>query len=156
MIAFCIHFLMLRGFYAREDTRTPFFIQVVVASVNIVLAVTLTHGVDPDQVAARLALAYGLGYVVGSILSVTILSMRIGRVIDRETLVFVGQLVVCCAAAAAVMLGLLAVIDAPDRPLPALGATLGAGVPGGLAFLLAARLVGLDQLRYLVSSLRNR
>ena len=35
MVTFTVHYLMLRGFYANEDNRTPFFIQVVIAAVNI-------------------------------------------------------------------------------------------------------------------------
>ena len=41
MVTFTVHYLMLRGFYANEDTRTPFFIQVVIAAVNIGLAYKL-------------------------------------------------------------------------------------------------------------------
>ena len=40
---FSVHYIVLRGFYAIEDTRTPFFIQCVISAVNIVLAITLTQ-----------------------------------------------------------------------------------------------------------------
>ena len=59
MVAFTVHYMMLRGFYANEDTRTPFFIQLVIAIVNIVSALVLTSLVEPYRVAMMLALSYG-------------------------------------------------------------------------------------------------
>ncbi|MCW2747620.1 MAG: mviN, partial [Nocardioidaceae bacterium] len=50
MVFFTVHYLMLRGFYASEDTRTPFFIQVVLSVVNIGLAVALSSFVDTGLV----------------------------------------------------------------------------------------------------------
>ena len=42
LLMFSVHYVVLRGFYAMEDTRTPFFIQCVIAAVNI----ALRHRVD--------------------------------------------------------------------------------------------------------------
>ncbi len=98
MVAFTVHYLMLRGFYANEDTRTPFFIQIVIAAVNITAAIALTSMVEPARVAMMLALAYGIAYVVGSILSTTLLSRTVGSLIDREMLAFVGKLVAGCGS----------------------------------------------------------
>ncbi len=39
---FTTHYLMLRGFYALERTRTVFWVQCVIAATNIALAVALT------------------------------------------------------------------------------------------------------------------
>ena len=36
--AFSAQYVALRGFYAQEDTRTPFLLQVLIAAVNVVLA----------------------------------------------------------------------------------------------------------------------
>ena len=128
MIAFTVHYLMLRGFYANEDTRTPFFVQLVIAAVNIVAAVTLTRDVDPARVSVMLALSYGLAYLVGATLSTTLLSRVIGPVFDRETWVFALRLTVACAVAAVVMLGSVLGLAAgrpDDRPL-----RRGVGRPG--------------------------
>ena len=38
LVPFTIQYLQLRTFYAFEDTRTPFFIQCVIAAVNITAA----------------------------------------------------------------------------------------------------------------------
>ena len=160
MLAFTVHYLMLRGFYANEDTRTPFFVQLVIAAVNVVAAFTLTHDVAPGRVAAMLALSYGLAYLVGAVLSTTLLSRVVGPVIDRETVVFALRLTAACAVAAAVMLGSVAALDrlglGTDSSGEALGVLVVAGLLGAASYVVTARLLGLDQLSYVVRSVLRR
>ncbi len=78
LIPFTIQYLCLRGFYALEDTRTPFFIQLVIAGTNSVLALLLVLPVGrPQWVAVGLALAYALSYVVGLGVSFRLLRRRL-------------------------------------------------------------------------------
>jgi putative peptidoglycan lipid II flippase len=160
MVTFTVHYLMLRGFYANEDNRTPFFIQVVIAAVNVGLAFALATKVQPDRVAMMLALSYGFAYLVGSILSVSLLSRQIGNLLDREMIVFVGKLVVSCALAAIVILGVAHGLDVagvePRRAAGGLVTTVVAGLAGALAYVIAARVLGMNQLSYLVKTLRRR
>ncbi|SDY76755.1 murein biosynthesis integral membrane protein MurJ [Tessaracoccus flavus] len=66
LIPFTIQFVCLRTFYALENTRTPFFLQCLIAGLNIVGAISLVWLVDsPNWVAAALALAYSVAYLVG-------------------------------------------------------------------------------------------
>ncbi len=160
MVAFTVHYLMLRGFYANEDTRTPFFIQVVIAAVNIVAAVVLTSMVDPARVAMMLAFAFGIAYVVGSILSTTLLSRTVGSVIDREMLVFTAKLVVAAGVAAVAMLAIAQGLDAAGldqtKPSGGLPTAIIAGLGGAAAYVVAAKVLRMDQLTYLVKTLRRR
>ena len=160
MIAFPIHYLMLRGFYANEDTRTPFFIQIVIAAVNIVSALVLTSMVSPARVAMMLALSYGIAYVVGSLLSATLLSRSVGPVFDREMLVFAGKLTIAAVATAAVMLSVTFVLDQAgldtSRPAGGLLTLFLAGGLGALAYVGSAKLLRLDQLTYVVRTLLRR
>ena len=160
MVAFTVHYLVLRGFYADEDTRTPFLVQLVVAAVNVAAAVVLTAVVEPSRVAQVLALSYGIAYVVGAALSGTLLSRRIGRLLDREMLVFTVRLAACTALAAATMVGVDLVVDAlgadTDTPTGSLLVLLVAGAAGGLVYVGAARLLRLRELGYLVSSVLRR
>jgi putative peptidoglycan lipid II flippase len=160
MVAFTVHYLMLRGFYAKEDTRTPFFVQLVIAAVNIAAAVTLTHDVAPSRVAAMLALSYGVAYAVGATLSTTLLSRAIGPVLDRETWVFAARLTLACAVTAAVMLGAVAGLDRVGLGTTSSGEALAvlviAGLLGAGSYLGATRLLGLDQLPYVVRSVLRR
>ncbi len=160
MVTFTVHYLMLRGFYANEDNRTPFFIQVVVAVVNVGVAVILAARVEPDRVAMMLAISYGIAYLVGSILSVSLLSRAVGNVFDREMIVFVGRLVVAVALTAFVTLGVANGLDAaglePRRAVGGLITTAIAGLAGALTYVAAARVVGMNQLAYLLDTVRRR
>ena len=160
MVAFPIHYLMLRGFYANEDTRTPFFIQIVIAAVNIIAAVVLASMVPPARVAMMLALSYGIAYVVGSILSATLLSRSVGPVFDREMVVFAGKVTVAAGAAAVVMLAVAFGLDQAgldqSRPAGGLIVLFVAGSCGALAYAGSAILLGMDQLAYVVSTLLRR
>ncbi|MET0931604.1 MAG: murein biosynthesis integral membrane protein MurJ [Aeromicrobium sp.] len=159
-VTFTVHYLMLRGFYAKEDNRTPFFIQVVIAVVNVAVAVVLVQFVEPNRVAMVLALSYGIAYLVGSIISVTLLSRSIGPLYDREMRFFVRRLVVSVLLAAFVTLGVAAGLDAAGvEPLRAVGGlvtTSVAGLAGLVTYVAAAKVVGMTQLTYLADSLLRR
>lgn len=154
VVAFCVHYLVLRGFYALEDTRTPFLVQVVVSAVNIAVAVALTVGAPSGQVATRLALAYGAAQLVGAVASVVILSRRLGRADGPGSASFAARLVVACLVAAGVMLLGRWWLDALAGS--AVLTLVGAGIAGALAYLLAARLVRLDEVRALVAAVTRR
>lgn len=160
MVAFTVHYLMLRGFYADEDTRTPFLIQAVIAVVNIVLAIVLVPLVDPYDVAPTLALAYGLSYVVGASLSATLLARRTGSLMDDEMRFFVRRLVVASVLTAFVTLGVARGLDVaglePARAVGGLITTVVAGLAGLMTFVAASKVVGLTELGHLVDSLRRR
>jgi putative peptidoglycan lipid II flippase len=67
LVFFTTHYLMLRGFYALERTRTVFWVQCVIAATNIVLAVAFTRALPPSGTAPGLVLAYGGAYLVGAL-----------------------------------------------------------------------------------------
>ncbi len=160
MVAFTIHYMMLRGFYANEDTRTPFFIQVVISVVNIGSALVLTSLVEPYRVAMMLALSFGIAYVAGSILSVTLLARTTGSVVDREMRVFAGRLLLASLLMVFVAIGVARGLEAagvePSRALGGLVTTVVAGLAGVVTYLAASRVVGLTQLTHLLDSLRRR
>ena len=65
LIPFSAQYVLLRGFYAFEDTRTPFFMAVWIATVNIALA-TACHLLLPDRWAVTgMAGAYTVSYLGG-------------------------------------------------------------------------------------------
>ncbi|MCD9199367.1 murein biosynthesis integral membrane protein MurJ [Aeromicrobium wangtongii] len=159
-VTFTIHYMMLRGFYANEDNRTPLFIQLVIAAVNIAVAVVLVQLVDPNRVAMMLALAYGIAYLIGAFLSVTLLSRAIGPIVDREMRFFIRRMTVAVLLTAFVTLGVANGLDAagvePARALGGLITTLVAGLAGAVTYVAASRVVGLKELDHLVRSLLRR
>jgi putative peptidoglycan lipid II flippase len=72
LAGFSVYIFSLRGFFAHEDTKTPFYINVIQIVVNIVLAIMLVdrHGVY------GLALAFGISYLVAAAVVLGVLHMR--------------------------------------------------------------------------------
>lgn len=68
--SYTLHYLFLRAFYALEDTRSTFLLQVIIASTHLVssLALVLPWN-DPTTVAPRLAIALAVAYTVGALMS---------------------------------------------------------------------------------------
>lgn len=157
MVLFTWHYLMLRGFYADEDTRTPFLIQVAIAVTNIVLAVILVRDIAPIDYSSRLALAYGCAYAVGVVASTVLLSRRIGPMIDREMLSYLARLALACGSTGAVMVLLQHLIPVGnDTAGGSLVLLLGAGLGGALTYVGACFALRLRELTQLTTVLRRR
>lgn len=78
LVPFTLNYICLRAFYALEDTRSPFFQQLVIAAVNMVLALAFVLPVgQPRFVAAGLGLAYSCAYLVGLMISFRWLGTRL-------------------------------------------------------------------------------
>jgi putative peptidoglycan lipid II flippase len=102
LVLFTTHYLMLRGFYSLERTRTVFLVQCVIAATNIVLAVAFTAGVSPKGTAPGLVLAYAGAYLVGAVLSYSMLRRTLGG-LETPTLVrFLVRLLIAAGVAAAI------------------------------------------------------
>ncbi|HPU13060.1 MAG TPA: murein biosynthesis integral membrane protein MurJ [Aeromicrobium sp.] len=161
MVMFSTHYLVLRGFYAMEDTRSPFFIQVAIASVNVALALLFTFDAAPIEVSTRLAFAYGLAYTAGLTISVFVLSRRIGRLADREMVSFVARLGVVLVLTATVLLGSrwvweTLISSGTNSWFGSLAEMLVISLLGVLAVFGGARLLRLAELRYVISSVLRR
>ncbi len=159
LLMFSVHYVVLRGFYAIEDTRTPFFIQCLIAAVNIVLAITLTMAVDPEYVAPALAVAYGASYAVGALVSIAVLSHRLGGLARRSLLAFVAR--VAAAAVPATLLAWAAVagLEAAGLDVASKSDSLVILAVGGLvgiaAYLLMARALRIQEIAQIVATVRS-
>jgi putative peptidoglycan lipid II flippase len=99
LVGFSIYLFTLRGFYAHQDTRTPFVINVVECVLNIVLALLL---VDRFGVLG-LGLAFAIANVVAALWSLQVLSYKVAGFPLRDVLVSLGRTVVAAALAGEVM-----------------------------------------------------
>ncbi len=74
LVGFSIYLFVLRGFYAHQDTRTPFVINVGENLLNIVFALLLVSrwGV------LGLGLAYAFAYLLSSVWALTVLRDKVG------------------------------------------------------------------------------
>ncbi len=110
LVFFTVHYLMLRGFYALEATRTVFWIQCGVAATNIVVAVVFVAQADAEDTSPALVLAYTAAYAVGSALSYAVLRGRLGGLGTAGSLPFLGRLVIAVGASTAAALGVAAAL----------------------------------------------
>lgn len=160
LVMFSLHYIVLRGFYALEDTRTPFWIQAVIAGANISLALLVTRDATPIEVSTRLALAYGLAYTIGLTISMVLLSRRIGTLADRETVRFTVRIAIVCVVAAAVMLlgrwAWTELLGSDASPFASLVELMVVGLAGAAVTVLAAHALRLGELRYVVTSVLRR
>ncbi|MQA78263.1 MAG: murein biosynthesis integral membrane protein MurJ [Streptosporangiales bacterium] len=158
LIPFSIFQLMLRVFYALQDTRTPALVNMLGTAVTIALGIGCYLVLPHQGVMISLALAYGVGYLVNTLVAAAILRRRLGGIDGRRVVGVLARMV-----AAAVPGGVLAW-------LATLGLTqlLGDGkttavicvVVGGLlvlgSFLALARALRVTEVATLVSTFRGR
>lgn len=87
LIPFCSSYVMLRGFYAFEDTKTPAAITLLMNVVTILCA-SISYVVLPIRfITVGIAVSFGIGYLSSSLLARFLLSKRIGRLNIRKELV---------------------------------------------------------------------
>ncbi|MFF9346593.1 murein biosynthesis integral membrane protein MurJ [Streptomyces sp. NPDC014734] len=104
LIPYSVQYVVLRGFYAYEDTRTPFYNTVIVAAVNAAVS-ALCYMVLPAQWAVvGMAAAYGLAYAVGVGVAWRRLRNRLGGDLDGANVVRTYARL-CLAAVPAAVLG---------------------------------------------------
>ena len=89
LIPFCSSYVMLRGFYAFEDTKTPAAITLLMNIVTILCA-TISYLVLPiGFITVGIAVSFGIGYLSSSLLARFLLSKRIGRLNIRKELLLI-------------------------------------------------------------------
>ena len=163
IVFFTVHYLVLRGFYALERTRTVFLIQCAVAATNIVAAVVLVASTDAEHTAPALVVAYTASYVVGSVLSYLVLRRTLAaggrRRWRRAALVrFVVRLAIATGIATFAAWGVAMLLPGHDDPghllaLVRLVLVAGADV---LVFLVLARLMRLTEVTDVIDTVTRR
>jgi putative peptidoglycan lipid II flippase len=147
LLGFSLYLFTLRGFYARRDTRTPFFLNVFENALNIVLALAF----EPWLGVKGLALAVAIAYSASALLAFTVLRGRVGLLGGRRLAVAVGKIGVA-SAAMAVAVVLVAFRVGSDEGFGAIART-SAGVAVGLVvFVVTVVALRAEE----VSALRTR
>jgi putative peptidoglycan lipid II flippase len=156
--AFSAQYVALRGFYAFEDTRTPFLIQVVIATTNVALALAAYAALPLRWKMIGVAVAYSVTYALGLALSTAVLRRRVGGLDGPAVVRTYARLF-----AAAIPAGLVAAAAAW-----AVGRAMGDGVVGSAAsfaaggilftalYVIGARAMHVQELETLVGSVRAR
>lgn len=159
IVLFTVHYLMLRGFYALEETRTVFINQCWVAAANVAAAVVLVRLTDDAHTAPALVGAYSIAYFVGSVLSFAVLRRRLGGLEGRVVLRFLVRWAIAVGLATAsawlALIALRAVHSTTAWPWALVeGATV--GVVELAVLFVAARTMRIREVTTLVETMTRR
>jgi putative peptidoglycan lipid II flippase len=156
--AFSAQYVALRGFYAQEDTRTPFLLQLVIAATNVVLALVASIVLPERYVLVGLAAAYAATYVVGLALSTAVLRRRLGGVDGPRVVRTFVRLVAAVLPGAVAAWGFSRALT--DRLGDGLVGSATAVGTGGVVLLLGYFTIGralhIEELADLTRTLRSR
>lgn len=159
LIPFTVQFVCLRTFYALEDTRTPFLLQCIIASVNAVAALALVHLVgNPLWTASALALSYAVSYIVGVQLSWRKLRQHVPTLDGRDLLLHIARLSLGSALGAVVAWFLAGwIMGALTGSFlgPLLAMLVGGGFLG-IIYATVGKLLKVRELRSMTDLVRNR
>jgi len=84
--------LLLRGFYAYEDTRTPVVINIFATGSMMVLAIIAENVIAFQYVTIALAVILGISNIVGTLLSIRALEKKVGKFPKQQLLITHGKL----------------------------------------------------------------
>ena len=159
LVFFTSHYLVLRGFYALERTRTVFWVQCVIAAVNVGLAVTLVRAADPQSTAPGLVTAYAGAYAVGAVASYLLLRHVLGGLETPRLLRFLLRLAVATGGAVAVGWAVRAGLEAVwsgDSKVQALTGVLAVGGAAAATYLLLSRALRIPEVTAVLGLVTRR
>ncbi|MFC4907452.1 murein biosynthesis integral membrane protein MurJ [Actinomadura gamaensis] len=156
LVPFAGYQIMLRAFYALGDTRTPALISVGVSAVTVGLVLVAAQLTGGARLLIALAGCTAVAYTTGLTVSALVLRHRLGRVDGRRLLDTHLRTLAAATAAGLVAAAVARAVDAPFGAGPSSAAVVivAASAAGGALYALAARLLGVAELRVLTSALR--
>ncbi|MEI2729648.1 MAG: murein biosynthesis integral membrane protein MurJ [Candidatus Nanopelagicales bacterium] len=170
MLPFGVFYILLRGWYAVEDTRTPFIITVIYNVIAMPLTFLLFTIAPSNLAVCALALAYGLAYWITVGIAWTWLSRRLGGLETGQTVGTVVRMMI--AGFFAALVGLFAVAGwallaghaqvgdvysyLTSSQLSALLTLISGGIVTVLCYLGFATILRVSEVRSVISSFAGR
>ncbi|MYT15831.1 putative peptidoglycan lipid II flippase [Streptomyces sp. SceaMP-e96] len=159
LIPFSVQYVVLRAFYAYEDTRTPFYNTVIVAAVNAVASGLCFLVLPARWAVVGMAASYGLAYIIGVGVAWRRLSKRMDGDLDTAHVVrtyarLAGASIPATIVSGAAVYGIMQTLGTGF-----LGSitALVAGIAALLAvFYVAARKMRIEELNALVGMVRSK
>lgn len=163
LLPFTLYYVILRGWYALELTRTAFWVTVVLNALNLAIAVPLYAVVSSRQAGpaalAALAAGYVAAYWITLVVAWRVLSRRIGGLDTARTVRSLVRMLVAGVLTWLVMSGaqhLLADHVALGRKTAALLDIAVVGTLGLVVYLALARLMRIREVTDVLGVLRRR
>ncbi len=159
LIPYSVQYVVLRAFYAYEDTRTPFYNTVIVAAVNAGASAVCYFVLPARWAVVGMAASYGLAYAIGVGVAWNRLRKRLNGDLDGARVLRTYARLSIASVPAALLSG---------AACYGIGHTLGQGVVGSFAalvvggavllgiFYVAARRMRIEELNSLVGMVRGR
>jgi putative peptidoglycan lipid II flippase len=150
--------LLQRAFYALQDTRTVFNVNVVAVAANVAVGATLFWLLPTPWKVPGLAAGRAANYVLGSLLMLVALRRRVGRLDGRRVLSAVSRMLVASLVMGAVAAAVAATVSSQLGTGLAADflAVTGAILAALVTYVLAARLLKIEELQMLTGILRRR
>ena len=157
LVPYTLQYLYLRAFYALDNTRTPFFLQIWISGANALLALLFVlPWNNPQTVAPRLALSYSASYILGAFITHRALKKKLPDLSGRQTWHHLRHLFVATLPAAAAAWGIAWAFDRSGSRLIQIAGLGLAGVVAVLLFFFTAKRMGIPEATQLVNVLRRR
>ncbi|MFD3513198.1 murein biosynthesis integral membrane protein MurJ [Streptomyces sp. NPDC058657] len=159
LIPYSVQYVVLRAFYAYEDTRTPFYNTVIVAVVNAAASALCYLVLPPRWAVTGMAASYGIAYAIGVGIAWKRLRNRLGGDLDGANVLRTYARLAIASVPAAMVAGAVGY---------ALSQALGQGILGSIAalvvggavllgvFFVAAKKMRIAELNALVGMVRGR
>ncbi|NBM14527.1 murein biosynthesis integral membrane protein MurJ, partial [Streptomyces sp. GC420] len=159
LIPYSVQYVVLRAFYAYEDTRTPFYNTVIVAAVNAGASAMCYLLLPARWAVAGMAAAYGLAYMIGVGVAWRRLRKRLGGDLDGANIVRAYTRLAIASVPAAALGGAVgyAITQALGQGvLGSLAALVGGGAVLLAVFFVAAKRMRVQELNAMVGMVRGR
>ncbi|MGY0068523.1 murein biosynthesis integral membrane protein MurJ [Streptomyces sp. QTS137] len=159
LIPYSVQYVVLRAFYAYEDTRTPFYNTVIVAAVNAVASAVCFFVLPARWAVVGMAASYGVAYATGVGIAWRRLRTKLGGDLDGARVLRTYARLCIASVPAALLAGAVCY---------GIGHTLGQGVVGSFTalvaggavllgvFFVAARRMRIVEVNSLVGMVRGR
>ncbi|RZS91214.1 putative peptidoglycan lipid II flippase [Motilibacter rhizosphaerae] len=159
LVPFAFHHVLLRSFYAYEDTRTPFRIACGVSATNVVLALLVTPFVPAEWRTFALACAYAASYWVALCITGSLALRKLGPLDGSPTVRTLVRTVLAAAAGTvvgAVVLHVLRDLAPSASTAVVLPEAALAGLALVLVYLAACARMHVREVPELVAALTRR
>ncbi|RFU43632.1 murein biosynthesis integral membrane protein MurJ [Actinomadura logoneensis] len=158
LVPFSIYQLMMRVFYAHNDTRTPAFIAFATVGTNVLCAVGAFYLLPPKWIIVGIASGFALANVVGTLVCWVVLRRKLGGLDGRRVIGTHLKLLVALWPLIGFAYAVHAIVTAAlgRGLLPGLLALVVGSAGGGVLYLLFARLLRVGEVQSMLTMVASR
>ena len=157
-LAYSVYYVLLRGFFALEDTRTPALVNIFLNIVNVGVGYTLFRLLPADHAVVGLAVGYAVAYIATTVVFWQILRPRVGGLdtyVTIRTFVRLGVAGVVSGLLGYALVAALAHVTGSGK-VGALVVVVAVGTLVPVAFVLVARRLRVAEMTEVVNLVTGR